>query len=52
MTREQYEATVKAIIDTTNNMLEYVKNTCDAIELVKAQNLQIESVTNEYLANK
>ena len=52
MTRKEYEAVVKAIMETTAELLKKAKSDEEKMNLVMIQNLQIKSFTDEYMNNK
>lgn len=52
MTREQYEATIKTILETNTEMLKNAKTTEEALMIMEGQAFQLQSVTNAYMGQE
>lgn len=51
MTREQYEAAVKAVIAATSELLKTAKNTTEQLNIVSGQAFQLEVLAKAYMEN-
>lgn len=48
MTKKQYEEVVKSILEYTNEVLKKVKTDKERIDILFVQNMQLQSITDEF----
>ena len=48
MTKKQYEEVVKSILNYTNEVLKKVKTDEERINILMVQNMQLQSITEEF----
>lgn len=52
MTKEQYKEVIKTLLEYTNEVLKKAKTDEERINILMVQNMQIQSITNEFQRTK